>query len=116
MQKGVEQPPVAKRLCTASLDVREIDMNTKQGSLVARLRLDPKKDSGFVPLPAPLLRKYIAYARTYIFPRLSNVLCLVFESFLLLFKMFIYLLVIWCKDDKTSSRNLAEVLLEVEGS
>lgn len=56
-------------------------MNTKQGSLVARLRLDPKKDSGFVPLPAPLLRKYIAYARTYIFPRLSNVLSFMFESF-----------------------------------
>lgn len=47
-------------------------MNTKQGSLVARLRLDPKKESGFVPLPAPLLRKYIAYARTYIFPRLAK--------------------------------------------
>ncbi|MCD9641047.1 DNA replication licensing factor mcm8 [Datura stramonium] len=82
--KSVEQPPVAKRLCTASLDVREIDMNTKQqGSLVARLRLDPKKDSGFVPLPAPLLRKYIAYARTYIFPRMTKPAADILQKFYL---------------------------------
>ncbi|KAM3325265.1 putative DNA helicase MCM8 isoform X1 [Capsicum chacoense] len=81
--KSVEEPPVAKRLCTASLDVREIDMNTKQGSLVARLRLDPKKDSGFVPLPAPLLRKYIAYARTYIFPRMTKPAAEILQKFYL---------------------------------
>lgn len=81
--KSVEQPPVAKRLCTASLDVREIDMNTKQGSLVARLRLDPKKESGFVPLPAPLLRKYIAYARTYIFPRMTKPAADILQKFYL---------------------------------
>lgn len=39
------------------------------GSLVSRLRLDSRKDIDFVPLPSPLLRKYIAYARTYVFPR-----------------------------------------------
>lgn len=104
--KSVEQPPSTKRLCTglpftnlylskkyfytncsylfvlfyaALLDVREIDLNAKQGSLVAKLKLDPKKDSDFVPLPGPLLRKYIAYARTYIFPRLLNLLSLVFK-------------------------------------
>ncbi|CAN4117008.1 unnamed protein product [Withania somnifera] len=81
--KSVEQPPVAKRLCTASLGVREIDMNTKQGSLVARLRLDPKKDSDFVPLPAPLLRKYIAYARTYIFPRMTKPAAEILQKFYL---------------------------------
>ena len=43
-------------------------MNAKSGSLVSRLRLDPK-DMDFVPVPAPLLRKYIAYARTFVFPR-----------------------------------------------
>ncbi|XP_060201627.1 probable DNA helicase MCM8 [Lycium barbarum] len=81
--KSVEQPPVAKRLCTASLDVREIDMNTKQGSLIARLRLDPKKDSGFVPLPGPLLRKYIAYARTYISPRMTKPAAEILQKFYL---------------------------------
>lgn len=44
-------------------------MNVKSGSLVARLRLDPQKDSDFVPLPGPLIRKYITYARTHVFPR-----------------------------------------------
>lgn len=58
-------------------------MNTKQGSLVARLRLDPKKDGGFVPLPAPLLRKYIAYARTYIFPRMTKPAAEILQKFYL---------------------------------
>lgn len=53
----------------AAHTVGGIDMNAKSGSLVSRLRLDPKKDMDFVPLPAPLLRKYIAYARTFVFPR-----------------------------------------------
>ncbi|KAJ8538310.1 hypothetical protein K7X08_014850 [Anisodus acutangulus] len=81
--KSVEQPPLAKRLCPALLDVREIDMNIKQGSLVARLRLDPKKDSGFVPLPGPLLRKYIAYARTYISPRMTKPAADILQKFYL---------------------------------
>ncbi|XP_020588426.1 probable DNA helicase MCM8 [Phalaenopsis equestris] len=38
------------------------------GSLISRLRLDLEKDKDFVPLPGPLLRKYIAYARTFVFP------------------------------------------------
>ena len=38
-------------------------------SLVSRLRLDPARDADFVPLPVQLLRKYIAYARTFVFPR-----------------------------------------------
>lgn len=46
-----------------------IDLGVKTGSLASRLRLDPKKDRDFVPLPVPLLRKYIAYARTFVFPR-----------------------------------------------
>lgn len=46
----------------------EVDLKVKSGSLVAKLRLDPK-DTDFVPLPGPLLRKYIAYARTYVSPR-----------------------------------------------
>lgn len=33
------------------------------------LSVDPKKDSDFVPLPAPLICKYTAYARTNVFAR-----------------------------------------------
>lgn len=44
-------------------------MKVEGGSLVSRLRLDPKKDGDFAPLPVQLLRKYIAYARAFVFPR-----------------------------------------------
>lgn len=44
-------------------------MNVEGGSLVSRLKLDQKKDGDFAPLPVQLLRKYIAYARTFVFPR-----------------------------------------------
>lgn len=45
------------------------DACSKGESLVSRLRLDQAKDSDFVPLPGQLLRKYISYARTFVFPR-----------------------------------------------
>lgn len=45
-----------------------VDLTAKSDSLDAKLRLD-SKDIDFVPLPGPLLRKYIAYARTYVSPR-----------------------------------------------
>ncbi|KAG7027994.1 putative DNA helicase MCM8, partial [Cucurbita argyrosperma subsp. argyrosperma] len=48
------------------------DACSKGESLVSRLRLDRAKDSDFVPLPGQLLRKYIAYARTFVFPRMSK--------------------------------------------
>jgi DNA helicase MCM8 len=38
-------------------------------SLASKLRLHPEKDRDFVPLPEPLLRKYISYARNYVTPR-----------------------------------------------
>lgn len=64
----------------SSLDVRlicyisgaasqSVGCTDSNDSLVSRLRIDPRKDRDFVPLPGPLLRKYIAYARTYVFPR-----------------------------------------------
>lgn len=53
----------------ASLTARDVDTNAKSDSLVSRLRLDPKKDDDFVPLHGSLLRKYITYARTFVFPR-----------------------------------------------
>uniref|UniRef100_A0A0D9WHF9 Probable DNA helicase MCM8 n=1 Tax=Leersia perrieri TaxID=77586 RepID=A0A0D9WHF9_9ORYZ len=39
--------------------------------LASRLRLHPEKDKDFCPLPGPLLRKYISYARTHVNPRIS---------------------------------------------
>ncbi|XP_023744947.1 probable DNA helicase MCM8 [Lactuca sativa] len=53
------------------------------GSLVSRLRLDSRKDIDFVPLPSPLLRKYIAYARTYVFPRMSKPAAKILQQFYL---------------------------------
>ena len=47
----------------------DMEFGVKKGSLVSRLRLDLEKDKDFVPLPGPLLCKYIAYARNFIFPK-----------------------------------------------
>lgn len=44
-------------------------MGVRSGSLVSRLRLEPRRVGDFVPLPIQLLRKYIAYARSFVFPR-----------------------------------------------
>ncbi|KAI3791724.1 hypothetical protein L2E82_05586 [Cichorium intybus] len=55
----------------------------KSGSLVSKLRLDPRKDIDFAPLPSPLLRKYIAYARTYVFPRMSRAAAKILQEFYL---------------------------------
>ena len=40
----------------------------KGSTLAARLKLS-QKDKDFSPLPGPLLRKYVAYAKQYVFPR-----------------------------------------------
>ncbi|XP_061965165.1 probable DNA helicase MCM8 isoform X2 [Populus nigra] len=77
-----EYSPAAKKLRTASLH-GSIDMSVRNGSLVSRLRLDPKKDADFAPLPGPLLRKYIAYARTYVFPRMSKPAAEILQKFYL---------------------------------
>ncbi|GAB4856728.1 DNA replication licensing factor mcm8 [Ancistrocladus abbreviatus] len=77
-----ENFPAAKRLCRASQRDREMDIATS-GSLVSRLRLDHKKDTDFVPLPGQLLRKYITYARTYVFPRLSRSAAEILQNFYL---------------------------------
>ncbi|KAM6593385.1 hypothetical protein CsatA_001088 [Cannabis sativa] len=53
------------------------------GSLVSRLRLDPKKDGDFAPLPIQLLRKYIAYARNFVFPRMSKPAAEILQKFYL---------------------------------
>ncbi|KAI6698199.1 hypothetical protein NL676_018318 [Syzygium grande] len=59
-----------------------VDLGVK-GSLVSRLRLDPRESSEFVPLPAPLIRKYIAYARSYVFPRMSKPAAEILQKFYL---------------------------------
>lgn len=78
-----EHSPAAKKPRRASLNAGGIDMSVKAGSLVSRLRLDPKKDGDFVPLPAQLIRKYIAYARAYVFPRMSKPAAEILQKFYL---------------------------------
>ncbi|XVF55420.1 hypothetical protein PTKIN_Ptkin06aG0034600 [Pterospermum kingtungense] len=75
--------PAVKKPRIASQNVEGIVMSVKGGSLVSRLRLDPKKDADFVPLPGALLRKYIAYARTYVFPRMSKPAAEILQKFYL---------------------------------
>ncbi|XWS59719.1 hypothetical protein CRYUN_Cryun08bG0146100 [Craigia yunnanensis] len=78
-----ENSPAVKKPRIASQNVEGIGMSVKGGSLVSRLRLDPKKDADFVPLPGALLRKYIAYARTYVFPRMSKPAAEILQKFYL---------------------------------
>ncbi|XP_068668987.1 probable DNA helicase MCM8 isoform X1 [Aristolochia californica] len=75
--------PAPKRLCRASPINREMDLGVESGSLASRLRLDPVKDHNFVPLPGPLLRKYISYARTYVFPSMSKPAAEILQKFYL---------------------------------
>ncbi|XP_021730627.1 probable DNA helicase MCM8 [Chenopodium quinoa] len=72
-----------KRHCRASQSIGQIVVSATSESLVSRLRLDPRKDSEFVPLPAPLLRKYIAYARAYVFPKMSRSAAEILQNFYL---------------------------------
>ncbi|XP_031268309.1 probable DNA helicase MCM8 isoform X1 [Pistacia vera] len=84
LHSGYQQhSPAAKKLRTASESTDGVDISVKGGSLVSRLRLDPRKDGNFVPLPAPLLRKYIAYARTFVFPRMSRPAAEILQKFYL---------------------------------
>ncbi|XP_062165844.1 probable DNA helicase MCM8 isoform X2 [Alnus glutinosa] len=78
-----EHSPATKKLRRASQSAGGIDMSVNGGSLVSRLRLDRRKDGDFVPLPAQLLRKYIAYARTYVFPRMSKPAAEILQKFYL---------------------------------
>ncbi|KAK9289862.1 hypothetical protein L1049_008023 [Liquidambar formosana] len=78
-----EHSPAVKKLCKASQNGGGIDITVNSGSLAARLRLDPKKDSDFIPLPGQLLRKYIAYARTFVFPRMSRPAAEILQKFYL---------------------------------
>ncbi|XP_022744093.1 probable DNA helicase MCM8 isoform X2 [Durio zibethinus] len=78
-----ENSPAVKKPRIASQNVEGIGTSVKGGSLVSRLRLDPKRDADFVSLPSALLRKYIAYARTYVFPRMSKPAAEILQKFYL---------------------------------
>ncbi|XP_062117205.1 probable DNA helicase MCM8 [Humulus lupulus] len=79
-----EHAPAAKKLRReATQNDRGIKMKVDGGSLVSRLRLDPKKDGAFAPLPVQLLCKYIAYARNFVFPRMSKPAAEILQKFYL---------------------------------
>ncbi|CAJ1894879.1 unnamed protein product [Sphenostylis stenocarpa] len=60
-----------------------VDLGIRPGSLISRLRLDPLRDCHFVPLPGQLLRKYIAYARSFVFPRMTKPAAEILQKFYL---------------------------------
>ncbi|KMZ58606.1 putative DNA replication licensing factor [Zostera marina] len=71
-----------KKMRRALSDGRE---NCEKGttSLVSRLKLEPENDKKFRPLPGPLLQKYIAYAKTYVLPRMSRSAAEILQKFYL---------------------------------
>ncbi|KAL5711249.1 DNA helicase [Ranunculus cassubicifolius] len=84
MSLHAEHPPpgpAPKKLCTARQVGTDISLASKSGSLVSRLKIDPQKDRDFAPLPGLLLRKYIAYARTFVFPRMSKPAAEIIQKF-----------------------------------
>ncbi|KAJ8510005.1 hypothetical protein OPV22_000439 [Ensete ventricosum] len=72
-----------KKQRTAMESDKNMEVGVRNGSLASRLRLDPVKDKDFVPLPGPLIRKYIAYARSFIFPRMSRPAAEILQKFYL---------------------------------
>ncbi|XP_038988371.1 probable DNA helicase MCM8 [Phoenix dactylifera] len=78
-----EQLLPSKKLRSASQYSRGMELGVRNGSLASRLRLDPEKDKDFVPLPGSLLRKYIAYARNFIFPRMTRPAAEILQTFYL---------------------------------
>lgn len=78
-----EHSSAVKKPRTAYHNTGGLDLSVKSGSLVSKLRPDPKKDGDFHPLPAPLLRKYIAYARTFVFPRMTKPAAEILQKFYL---------------------------------
>ncbi|KAJ0983920.1 hypothetical protein J5N97_002276 [Dioscorea zingiberensis] len=73
----------ARKLRTVFQHDRDVDVGLAKGSLASKLRLNPEKDKDFVPLPGSLLRKYIAYARNFVFPRMSRPAAEILQKFYL---------------------------------
>ncbi|GAU35335.1 hypothetical protein TSUD_337270 [Trifolium subterraneum] len=68
---------------SASQNVEVVDLSVRSGSLISRLKLDRRNDGKFAPLPGQLLRKYIAYARSFVFPRMSKPAADIIQKFYL---------------------------------
>ncbi|KAK2349439.1 minichromosome maintenance [Trifolium repens] len=68
---------------SASQNVEVIDLSVRSDSLISRLKLDRRRDTKFAPLPGQLLRKYIAYARSFVFPRMSKTAADIIQKFYL---------------------------------
>ncbi|XP_010543366.1 PREDICTED: probable DNA helicase MCM8 [Tarenaya hassleriana] len=75
--------PAVKKLKIASQDAGYADINATGGTLVSRLRFDPKNDYEFVPVPGKLLRKYIAYARNFVNPKMTKPAADIIQKFYL---------------------------------
>ncbi|OWM82376.1 hypothetical protein CDL15_Pgr001950 [Punica granatum] len=83
-----EHLPVTKRMrkdasSSGASESGVMDFSVKSGSLVSRLRLHPKEHVDFIPLPGPLFRKYIAYARSYVFPKMTRPAAEILQKFYL---------------------------------
>ncbi|KAL6987448.1 DNA replication licensing factor mcm8 [Sarracenia purpurea var. burkii] len=84
-----EHSPAAKKLriggvsTIASSNTQHAHRSVQSSPLVSRLKLDPEKDANFVPVPGSLLRKYIAYARSFVFPRMSRSAAKILQKFYL---------------------------------
>ncbi|XP_044450754.1 probable DNA helicase MCM8 [Triticum aestivum] len=72
-----------KRLRTVPQFNGSMGIGIDEKKLASRLRLHPEKDRDFVPLPEPLLRKYISYARSYVTPRVSEPAAVVLRKYYL---------------------------------
>ncbi|CAN1805555.1 Probable DNA helicase MCM8 [Linum perenne] len=85
LHAGNKEPssPGKRRRTDLAITSGTIDTSVKSGSLASRLRLCPHKDADFSPLPGSLLRKYIAYARTYVFPRMTKPAADILQKFYL---------------------------------
>ncbi|KAK7285096.1 hypothetical protein RJT34_19855 [Clitoria ternatea] len=75
--------PSSDSRAAVSQNAEGVDLSARPGSLISRLRLDPLRDSDFVPLPVQLLRKYIAYARSFVFPRMTKPAAEILQEFYL---------------------------------
>ncbi|XP_058766640.1 probable DNA helicase MCM8 [Vicia villosa] len=75
-------PPSDSR-ASASQNVEGVKLGARSGSLISKLKLDRRGDNDFVPLPGQLLRKYIAYARSFVFPRMSKPAAEIIQNFYL---------------------------------
>ncbi|CAN1805557.1 Probable DNA helicase MCM8 [Linum perenne] len=65
------------------LDKHDEVLDKRLSDHIISLRLCPHKDADFSPLPGSLLRKYIAYARTYVFPRMTKPAADILQKFYL---------------------------------